>query len=101
MKESIHDATNIGMVTYPPHHHALRPDKETTKLRVVFDASAKCKGSLSINDVLDPGPSLLPLLNDVLLRFRTGKVTFIRDIEKAFLNISIAPEHRDLLRFYG
>ena len=62
VKESIHDATKVGMVTYLPHHHVLRPDKEDTKLRVVFDASAKCKGSFSLNDVLDPGPSLLPLL---------------------------------------
>ena len=78
----------------------MRPDKETTKLRVVFDASAKHKGEgLSLNDVLDPGPSLLPLLYDILLRFRAGKVVLIGDIEKAFLNISIAPEHRDFLRF--
>ena len=91
---------SVGAVTYLPHQHVLRPDKETTKLRVVFDASAKHKGEgLSVNDVLDPGPSLLPLLYDILLRFRAGKVVLIGDIEKAFLNISIAPEHRDFLRF--
>ena len=52
-----------------------------------------------MNDVLDPGPSLLSLLYDILLRFRAGKVVLIGDIEKTFLNISIAPEHQDFLRF--
>ena len=93
-------ATSVGTITYLPHQHVLRPDKETTKLRVVFDASAKHKGEgLSLNDVLDPGPSVLPLLYDILLRFRAGTVVLIGDIEKAFLNISITPEYRDFLCF--
>ena len=100
VNESESIAPKVGMITYLPHHQVLRPERETTKLRVVFDASAKWKGEgLSLNDVLDPGPSLLPLLYDILLRFRVGKVVLIGDIEKAFLNISIAPEHRDFLRF--
>ena len=53
----------------------------------------------SLNDCLDVGPSLLPLLYDILLRFRLNKVALTGDIEKAFLNIRVAPEHRDLLRF--
>ena len=74
----------------------MRPDKETTKLRVVSDAAAKHKGEgLSLYVVLDPGPSVLPLLYDILLRFRAGKVVLIEDIEKAFLKISFAPKHRD------
>ena len=36
-------APSVGAVTYLPQQHVLRPDKETTKLRVVFDASAKQK----------------------------------------------------------
>ena len=59
----------LGKVSYLPHREVLRADKETTKLRIVFDASAKNDGP-SLNDCLDSGPSLLPLLYDILLRFR-------------------------------
>jgi len=52
-----------------------------------------------LNDCLEPGPNLSPLLFDILLSFRVHKVALIADIEKAFLNISINPTQRDLLRF--
>ena len=81
-----------------PHREILKPDRETTKIQVVFDASAK-SGGPSLNDCLDAGPSLLPLLYDILLRFRLNKVALTGDIEKAFLNIRVATEHRNLLRF--
>ena len=88
-----------GSVHYIPHHEVLRQDRQTTKLRIVYDASSKSKGEVSLNDCLDPGPNLAPLITDVLLRFRMNKVAVIGDIEKAFLNISIDPSQRDLLRF--
>ena len=45
------------------------------------------------------GPSLLPSVYDILLQFRSGKIGLVSDIKQAFLNIAIAEEHRDLLRF--
>ena len=42
---------------YLPHFPILRPDKSTTKVRVVFDASAKCE-EVSLNDFLLQGPKL-------------------------------------------
>ena len=74
------------------------PDKHTTKLRVLFDTSAKANGA-SLNDGLYIGPPQSPLLYNILLRFRVHRTTLIADIEKAFLTISIVPEHRDFLRF--
>lgn len=92
------EPTNPGHVHYLPHREVIRMDRETTKLRIVYDASAKRNGP-SLNDCLYAGPALTPLIWDILLRFRTNKVAVTADIEKAFLNISIAPEHRDCLRF--
>ena len=73
--------------------------KKQVKLALVYDASSKVKNEASLNDRLESGPCLLPLLFDILLRFRTGKIGLISDIKQAFLQIEISPEHRDYLRF--
>ena len=67
-------------------------------MRVVYDASSKVLGP-SLNDCLHVGPSLNPLLLNILLRFRVYEVAVTADIEKAFLNIEIDPEHRAFLPF--
>ena len=88
-----------GTTHYIPHSGVLKEDRKTTKLRVVYDASSKVAEELSLNECLHPGPNLLPLVLDVLLRSRMNKIALIGDLEKAFLQISIDPSQRDLLRF--
>ena len=87
-----------GKVHYIPHHPVIRHDKETTKVRIVYDASARKSGP-SLNDCLHSGPSLIPKIMDILVRFRFHKVALVSDVEKAFHQVSIAPEDRDVLRF--
>lgn len=90
----------VGKVHYIPHHEVIRVDKETTKLRVVYDASAQSgRNTPSLNDCLYAGPPLSPLIYDILLRFRIHRTAIIGDIEKAFLNVSVDPRDRDYLRF--
>jgi hypothetical protein len=88
-----------GTVHYIPHREVLREDKNTTKLRVVYDASSTQPQKPSLNECLEPGPSLIPLIFDLLMRFRLRKIALIADLEKAFLNVEITPDQRDLLRF--
>ena len=85
-------------VHYLPHHAVIRRDKETTKLRVVYDGSARGEG-VSLNDCLYVGPKFNQHLFDILLRFRLSKCGFVADIEKAFLMISVGNQDRDVLRF--
>ena len=73
-------------------------DKESRKVRVVFDAPAKNKGA-SLNECLYNGPCLHLLLYDLLLRFRVFNIAITGDIEKAYLQISVSTEDRDYLRF--
>ena len=62
------DEVTSTRVHYLPHHAVLRQDKETTKLRVVYDASAKEEG-LSLNECLYTGPKFHQKIFDLLLRF--------------------------------
>ena len=87
-----------GSVHYIPHREVIREDKDTTKLRIVYDASARNDGP-SLNDCLETGPCLLPKIFDILTRFRTYKYALTSDIKSAFLNIRVDPEDRDFLRF--
>ncbi|XP_024884898.1 uncharacterized protein LOC112462775, partial [Temnothorax curvispinosus] len=59
-----------GPVFYLPHHGVVKSDSTTTKLRVVFDASAKDLNGVSLNDVLRSGPKLQTDIVVILLRFR-------------------------------
>ena len=85
-------------VHYLLHHAVVRQDKETTKLRIVYDASAKSMGP-SLNNCLYTGPKFDQKILDILLRFRTHKAALIADIEKASLMVSMSEKDRDALRF--
>ena len=87
-------------VHYLPHHGVIRKNRETTKLRIVYDGSAKSPGQqLSLNDCLPTGPNYIPQLADVLMRFRWNRIAITADIEKAFLMIGIQENQRNMLWF--
>lgn len=89
-----------GIVHYLPHHCVINTEKETTKVRIVYDGSAKAnRKSLSLNQCLHAGPSLVNNMIDVLLQFRLYKIGIIADISKAFLQIQVRENDRDLTRF--
>ena len=86
-----------------PHKPGVKQEatkKATTKTRMVFDTSTKPQPtSSSINVCMYPGPSLQPLLWDILVRARMCPYLLIGDIEKAFLPIGLSEEDRDVFRF--
>jgi hypothetical protein len=97
--EMTEDPSEISeKVHYLPHHPVVRRDKETTKVRVVYDASSHADGP-SLNDCLHTGPKFDQKIFDILLRFRVHRVVVTADIEKAFLMVGVAREDRDVLRF--
>ena len=96
--EEVMSPGKLGETHYIPHHPVIRDDKTTTKIRIVFDASARDNGP-SLNDCLYKGPHLTPLLYDILLRFRSHVVALTCDIEKAFLQINVNENDGDYLRF--
>ena len=83
---------------YLPHHCVVRQDKATSKLRIVYDASARSTGP-SLNDCIYTGPKFGQSIFDILTRLRLQRVALTGDIEKAFLMISVDERDRDSLRF--
>ena len=83
---------------YLPHHPVVR-NHPTTPVRIVMDCSARVKGCPSLNDCLSTGPSLVPLLAQIILRLRLSKFICAGDISKAFLRVLLAEQDRDCTRF--
>ena len=91
----------VGREYYMPHRAVIKESAKTTKLRVVYDCSARGeKGSPSLNDCLEPRPALQNKLWDVLVCGRFHSMALTGDMQKAFLQVRIREEERDALRFF-
>ena len=87
-------------IHYLPHHAVIKQGRQTTKIRIVYDGSAKgIHDACSLNDCLQTGPNFIPKLFNTLIKFRTYPVALVADIEKAFLMIGISNTDRNMLRF--
>ncbi|KAL0880052.1 hypothetical protein ABMA27_002545 [Loxostege sticticalis] len=85
---------------YIPHHCVIKPDSVTTKLRVVFDASAKDVKGISLNDTLLTGPKHQSNIVGVLLHYRIHAVVFMADIRQMYRQILVSNDHRDYQRIF-
>lgn len=91
------DKAEGDRVHYLPHHTVIKRDSTTTKVRVVYDASAKEGTGSSINDSLLVGPKFNQHILDILSRFRLFKTALVADIEKVFLMLGIDEKDQDVL----
>lgn len=79
-----------------PHHGVLRSTSLTTKLRVVFDASAVTTSGLSFNNIQLVGPTVQDDLISILIRLRQHKFVATADVEKMYRMINVREEQREL-----
>lgn len=89
-------SANSDFKCFLPHHGVVKQDSTTTKLRVVFNASAKSSSGLSLNDVMECGPNLQQDLQTLLLTWRQYKYVITADIEKMFRQILVNADHQHL-----
>ena len=89
----------LEKVFYLPMLAVRKEHSTTTKIRVVFDASAKSSTGTSLNDTLLVGPTVHSPLLDVLLKFRTHRVALTTDVSKMYRAVNLALSDRDLHRF--
>ncbi|GFX19943.1 DUF1758 domain-containing protein [Trichonephila clavipes] len=82
---------------YIPHHGVLRPEKLTTKLRIVYNGSSPTTTGISLNDILLKGEVKEDMF-ETISRFRRHKFAFTTDIQKMYRQILINPDQQDLQR---
>ncbi|XP_015758753.1 PREDICTED: uncharacterized protein LOC107338018 [Acropora digitifera] len=69
--ETVPEQASAERTFYMPHKPVVRDSATTTKVRMVFDASAKPHHlTNSVNDCMHTGPPLQHLLWDILIRAR-------------------------------
>ncbi|XP_075150779.1 uncharacterized protein LOC142224887 [Haematobia irritans] len=70
---------------YLPHHAVVKPERTSTKTRIVFNTSKKSSSGVSLNDILHTGPVLQNDLMNVIIRWRFFQYVFNGDIQKMYL----------------
>lgn len=81
---------------FMPHHGVLKESSTSTKLRVVFNASAPTSTGISLNELQMVGPTIQQDLFSILLRFRMHKIVLSSDIQMMYRQVLINPEQRSL-----
>ncbi|GBL73893.1 hypothetical protein AVEN_230838-1 [Araneus ventricosus] len=90
--ELVTDNNEPSTSYYLPHHGVFKPDKTSTKLRVVFNASALSSNGLSLNDIQMNGGLTQEDIFSIMLRFRKHKFVFSADIRKMYRMILVDPQ---------
>ena len=80
---NINSPSSTGKTHYLPHHPVITRDKNTTKLRLVYDASAKVNRNPFLNECKYKGLCLLPKIGDVLIRSQSHKVALVQIYRKS------------------
>lgn len=81
------------------NHAVLRPEHESTKLRIVWNA-AKSFNDISLNECIEKGPDLLNSLFAVLIKWREFKYAIGGDIKKMFNQIAIDTQDQPYFSFF-
>lgn len=96
--ELVEESEPVKDCYYIPHHGVYRPDKSSTRLRVVFNASMPTTSGVSLNDILLNCKIPQLELFIIMIRFRKHRFAFTADIEKMYRMILVHPSQRNLLR---
>ena len=81
-----------------PHFPVVRPEKSTTKVRIVFNGSAQ-QGGKSLNSESLPAPKLQSDVVDILVKFRKESFALVGDVTQMYHQLILRPVDRPLHRF--
>ncbi|XP_050344653.1 uncharacterized protein LOC126769778 [Nymphalis io] len=95
---------NDPTAVYLPHHAIIREDKETTKVRIVYDASCKGNNNVSLNDNLLIGSKLqqelMMHLRHILMRWRCHKICIVADLVQMYRQVLVNDREKDFQRIF-
>ena len=80
---------------YLSHHGVFKDSSTITKLRVVFDGSAKTTSGIPLNDRLMVRPKIQKNLFSILIRFRMYPLALSADIAKMYRQVQLDTEVKD------
>ena len=91
--------------SFLPHMSIIKPDRETTKCRIVFlsnlsETNDKKRLSLSHNQAMFAGPCLNQKLSSALMQLRFGRYLLTYDLKKAFNQLLLSETDQSKLLFY-
>ncbi len=95
-KENIYRKDSYFLSYFP----VVNRTKDTSSLRIVFDAKSKDKSGSSLNGAIEKGPNRLNDLFAILLRFRRFHYAFTADISEMFLRIRLTEADKRYHRFW-
>ncbi|GFX91491.1 integrase catalytic domain-containing protein [Trichonephila clavipes] len=98
MKEVVVENDNSEISHYMPHYGILRPEKSTTKLRVVFNATNPSSNGLSLNSIQYNGGRVQNDLFTVMIKFREHPYAFTANVKMMHRMILIHESQQPLLR---
>ncbi|GFV94745.1 uncharacterized protein TNCV_3864681 [Trichonephila clavipes] len=98
MKDVVVENDNSEVTYYMPHHGVLRPEKSTTKLRVVFNATNPTSNGLSLNSIQYNGGLVQNDLFRNMIKFREHPYAFTADVKMMYRMILIYESQQLLLR---
>ena len=76
--------------------YCITEERFTTKIRIIYDASARISSDAPNKNIcLHIGPSLLPYLRALLMKFRIPQKAVTADIKKAFLQVKLIGVQQD------
>lgn len=101
LTDNIHELSDDGAEAYYLSHHAvIKASSLTTRLRVVFNGSARTDSGLSLNDIQYTGPTIQNDLLTILLNFRKPAFVLNADISKMYRQVIVDSTDRRYQRIF-
>ncbi len=75
-------------------------ESTSTKIRPVFDGSARTSNGKCANDLFLTGPSQYPLIAVILLQFRSYPIAVTADISKMYREVKLQEQDKNYHRFF-